>query len=78
MKITDLHRDGNRWFFRNANDSNGIYYTNNAGEGIFFQSDKTGSEKQIIGTCQFSACETRSGMRKKIARELTWDEDPRI
>lgn len=78
MKITNLHHDGNQWFFRNAEDSRGVYYTNGSGEGLFFQSDRTGETKQIIGTCQFSACSSASGMRKKIQRLELSLEDPRI
>ena len=63
--IKNLHREENRWFWRT--DSNqGVYYTDKNGQGIFYQSDRTGEEKQLVGTCQFSACETVSGMRRKL------------
>lgn len=80
MKITNLHNEGNQWFFRNAEDSRGVYYTNEQGEGLFFQSDRTGETKQLIGTCQFSACKTNSGMRRKLENvmENFSVEDPRI
>lgn len=79
MKITNIKKEKNQWFFENSNNPRGTYYTNRNGEGLFFQSSRTGETKQIIGTCQFSACETSSGMRKKIAKTLgeRW-EDPRI
>ena len=74
-----LHNDGLQWFWRNSNDSRGVYYTDKNGEGVFFQSDKTGKTKQLIGTTQFSACETESGMRRKINRLFDdTTEDPRI
>lgn len=43
-----------------------MYYTDKNGEGIFFQSDRTGQTKQLVGTCQFKACETASGTRRKL------------
>jgi hypothetical protein len=78
MKIKNLHREGNQWFFRNANDSKGVYYTDKSGEGIFFQSDRNGNTKQYVGTCQFRACETASGMRRKLAREFIREHDENI
>lgn len=79
MAISRLYNDGKQWFFRNPSDSRGVYYTDRNGEGIFFQSDKTGQEKQLVGTCQFSACATASGTRKKLNRLFDDDwEDPRI
>lgn len=65
--IKDLHHDGSSWTWRNANGKSlGLYFTSNEGEGIFFQQDKTGNIKQITGLCQFAACETASGMRRKL------------
>ena len=77
--IRDLHHDDKQWFWRNRLNSRGVYYTSKSGDGIFFQSDRTGETKQIVGTCQFSSCETASGMRRKLNR--LFDEttcDPRI
>ena len=77
--IKDLRRDKNEWWWRNANDSRGVYYTDKNGEGIFFQSDRTGQTKQLVGTCQFSACETPSGTRRKLNKLFDeMYEDPRI
>lgn len=65
--IKNLHHDGSSWMWRNANgESRGLYYTSNEGEGIFYQDDRTGNVRQITGLCQFSACETASGMRRKL------------
>lgn len=64
--IMNLHNTGNQWFWKNSTNSCGTYYTNGNGDGIFYQSDRTGETKQIIGTCQFSACKTASGMRRKL------------
>lgn len=77
--IKDLHNNGNEWTWRNANESRGVYYTDKNGEGIFFQSDRTGAVKQITGTCQFMACKTASGTRRKL-NQLFDDmcEDPRM
>ena len=77
--ITDLHQEGKQWFWKNAYDSRGTYYTNKSGEGIFFQSGRTGETRQILGTCQFSACETASGMRRKLNKMFyEFTEDPRM
>ena len=40
------------------------YRTNSRGEGLWE------NERQISGTCQYSACATISGQRRKIKREL--------
>ena len=81
--ITNLkHQSDGSWTWRRAENSRGCYYTDRNGEGLFFQSDKTGETKQLIGTCQFSACKTVSGMRRKLNNldmfENEFDEDPRI
>jgi hypothetical protein len=66
--IKDLHHDSDgSWIWRNSNgESRGVYYTTRNGEGIFFQDDLTGSTRQITGLCQFQACDTASGMRRKL------------
>jgi hypothetical protein len=66
--IKNLHHDqGGSWTWRNSNgESRGVYYTTRDGEGIFFQDDLTGSTRQITGLCQFQACDTASGMRRKL------------
>lgn len=75
--IKGLKRDGKTWTWRNANNSTGTYYTDNNGEGIFFQSDRNGEESQLVGTCQFSACATESGMRRKLNKLFDeFAEDP--
>lgn len=83
MAIKELRKNGNEYTWRNGNNSRGCYYTSGNGDGVFFQSDRTGETKQLVGTCQFSACETLSGMRRKINRLFEdWGgdqyEDPRI
>jgi len=83
MAIKNLQKNGMEYTWRNSNESRGVYYTNESGEGVFFQSDRTGETRQLVGTCQFSACETLSGMRKKINRLFDeWGgdqyEDPRL
>lgn len=66
--IKDLHHDKDgSWTWRNANGrSRGLYYTNREGEGIFYQDDESGNVRQVTGLCQFSACDTASGMRRKL------------
>lgn len=83
MAIKNLKKNGNGYTWRNGNNSRGCYYTNDNGEGVFYQSDRTGETKQLVGTCQFTACKTVDGMRKKINRLFAeWGgdqyEDPRI
>lgn len=56
--------DNNRCFPRSGDVT---FCTDKRGDGIFFIGTD-GSLGQIAGTCQFSACETASGMRRKIAR----------
>lgn len=73
-----LQYDGCMWTFR-SQDDRGCYCTNNAGEGLFFQGDRTGNVIQLVGLCQFSACRTRSGMFRKCKAFLaTRDHDPFI
>ena len=75
--IKDLHNDGKQWFWRNDNNSKGVYYTDKNGEGIYFQHDRNGEETQLVGTCQFTACETASGMRRKLNKLFDdFSEDP--
>ena len=77
--IKNLHSAGSQWFWKNSTNSYGTYYTNGNGDGIFYQSDRTGETKQIIGTCQFSACKTASGMRRKLNKLFDWQTaDPAI
>jgi len=73
-----LQYDGSMWTFR-SEDDRGCYCTNDSGEGLFFQSDRTGNVLQLVGTCQFSSCTTRSGMLRKCKAYLaTRDHDPFI
>ena len=67
MKIINLkhHTDG-IWTFRLSDK--GYYYTNRLGNGLFYQDYKTGNCYTLMGTCQFSACKTVSGMRRKLYR----------
>lgn len=65
-----LQFDGSMWTFRSMEYNCGCYCTNNNGEGLFFQDDRTGNVRQLLGTCQFSACQTRSGMLRKAKRVL--------
>lgn len=77
--IKTLHNVSKQWFWRNSNESRGVYYTDKNGEGIFFQSNRTGQTKQLVGTCQFKACETASGTRRKLNKIFNdMYEDPRI
>ena len=83
MTIKNLQKNGKEYTWRNGNESRGVYYTNSNGEGVFFQSERTGETRQLVGTCQFTACETVSGMRRKVARLFEeWGgeqyEDPRF
>ena len=76
MKIHKLkhHPDGS-WTFRTEYNK-GCWYTDCNGEGLFFQDDRTGEIKQVTGTCQFSACKTESGTRRKLAIIMEDHHDP--
>jgi hypothetical protein len=77
--IKELRNNDREWLWRNSTESRGVYYTDKNGEGIFFQSDRTGQTKQLVGTCQFKACETASGTRRKLNKIFDdLFEDPRI
>lgn len=77
--IKELRKESKQWFWRNGNESRGVYYTDKNGEGIFFQSDRTGNTQQTTGTCQFKACETASGTRRKLNKIFNeFFEDPRM
>ena len=69
MKIRKLtrHEDGH-WTWYVGDDDSRIYYTNKDGQGIFVIRDCENASRQLTGTCQFSACETVSGMRRKLHR----------
>ena len=43
------------------------YYTNKDGQGLWR------NDKQVLGTCQYNAPRSRSGMLKRIKRELEVD-----
>ena len=76
--VKNLHREENQWFWRTADDR-GVYYTDKNGQGIFFQADRNGETKQITGTCQFSACASESGTRRKLNKIFDeFAEDPRL
>jgi len=60
------------WTLEGSEDYNGdpryIYHTNSAGEGMFRYDRKRGEDKQLEGICQFFACRTASGMRRKLEK----------
>lgn len=59
------------WTFEKV-DPRYLYSTNDMGEGIFEYDSKKGERTQLAGTCQFSACKTASGMRRKIGKLFDW------
>jgi hypothetical protein len=64
MKIENLKKqDDGRWTWT----VDGVAYaTNQAGNGMFLEDDHGFYSKQTVGTCDFKACETVSGMRRKL------------
>ena len=66
MQIISLQQNGKQWSFRNATNSLGVYFTNQIGNGLFFQNESTGETKQIAGTCQFVAGCTEYETEKRI------------
>lgn len=77
--IKNLHHDGREWTWRTGTKSKGVYYTDKNGNGIFYQDDRTGETRQLVGTAQFTACTTESGMRRKLNRIFDdMMEDPQV
>lgn len=73
-KVTQLaHWSDGSWTWHLDGDERHCYYTNRMGEGIFTQDLETGNTRQLTGTCQFSAPETVSGMRRKLNRWFNGD-----
>lgn len=62
------------WTFE-KDDPRYLYSTNDMGEGIFCYDCKKGERTQVTGTCQFSACKTASGMRRKLEKFFDWMEN---
>ena len=57
------HSENGRWTW----EVDGIgYATNNAGNGIFREDEYGCYNYQVVGTCDFHACNTMSGMRRKL------------
>ncbi len=62
-KIQFLKYDNGRWRWK----INGVRYaTNFNGNGIFKEDEYGFFTDQIVGTCDFAACKTDSGMRRKL------------
>ena len=71
-KITNVRKDADgRWTWEV--DGKG-YATNKAGNGIFAEDESGFYSRQTVGTCQFTACKTVSGMRRKLHN--WFDENP--
>lgn len=74
--IRNLHSayNGTRWTWTIAGgeeydgDPRYIYHTDNDGDGMFRYDRKRDEDKQIEGLCQFTACQTASGMRRKLEK----------
>lgn len=68
-RVTNLQRYGDRGWLWHIDGHSGYYYTSKNGEGIFHDDPEKGVwNRQITGLCQFTACSTRSGMRRKLIR----------
>lgn len=81
LKIRNLHKSDDRWFWHLSGEildlvtvgryhvtENDVFFTNSNGEGIFMQRDADGAITQLVGTFQFSARQTSSGMRRALYR----------
>lgn len=64
MKVSAVRKNENgSWSWK----INGVEYkTNRKGCGVFTEDEHGFCTKQIVGTCDFSACKTVSGTRRKI------------
>lgn len=51
------------------------YATNKAGNGMFKEDEYGFFNNQTVGTCDFSACKSVSGMRKKLQNWFNEEED---
>lgn len=73
MKIANVrHEDDGRWTWTADGTA---YATNRFGEGMFIHDEYGFFNKQIVGTCQFVACKTVSGMRRKLNNWFNTDEE---
>ena len=61
--VTGVRYEDGRWIWKV--DGQG-YATNKAGNGIFEEDQYGFYTRQIVGTCDFTACKTVSGMRRKL------------
>ena len=67
--IVNLQKYGEYGWIWEIRGRTGYFYTTKMGEGIFYDDPERGVfRKQITGLCQFSACRTYSGMRRKLLR----------
>ena len=83
MKIINMHKNDNEWiWYVNAEDvhfnipqisKTGLvmFSTNANGDGVFVY-DRYEISHQLAGTCQFSACKTKSGMIRKVLKYLDY------
>lgn len=72
-RIHKLEKREDRFWLWLVDEFEGYFYTNKNGTGIFYDNPQKGIfRKQLTGTCQFIACDTPSGMRRKLTR---WFED---
>lgn len=59
---------GVRWSWQFEGDDDVFYETGKDGDGIWMYNVRKNDRKQIAGTCQFTACQTASGMRRKLEK----------
>jgi hypothetical protein len=71
MKIENLKKqDDGRWTWTVYGVA---YATNQAGNGMFTSDEYGFYNVQTVGTCDFRACETVSGMRRKLKEWFSED-----
>ena len=72
-KITNIKKESdNRWTW----EVDGVLYsTNRHGNGMFIEDEYGFFNKQKVGTCDFNACKTVSGMRRKLKKWFDVSED---
>lgn len=73
MKIANVrHEDDGRWTWTVDGVS---YATNKAGNGMFRKDEYGFFNRQTVGTCDFVACQSVSGMRRKLNNWFNADEE---
>ena len=76
MRITNLQKRGDHGWLWHVEGESGYFYTTKGGEGIFHDDPDHGIyNRQLTGLSQFEACNTYSGMRRKLIRWFNGEDN---